>query len=150
MYSVPPRTANSPSSVAGDNSNVVAGLCYLVGLVAVVLFFTEQRNGFVKFHAAQALLIHVAAIISSLFWMLIFLAVIVTGVAARVGTSSAGFVSNLASGAVLNISLLGIVLFFLYLAALIWGMIAAFTGQTTRLPLAGGLAERLVGESTLP
>ena len=148
MYSLPPRTANSPSSVAGDNSNVVAGLCYLVGLVAVILFFTEQRNGFVKFHAAQALLIHVAAIISSLVWMLIFLAVIVTGVAASVGTSSAGFVSSLASLAVLSISLLGIMLFFFYLAAFIWGMIAAFTGQATKLPLAGELAEHLVGEST--
>lgn len=147
MYSVPPQTVNTPSSVADNNSNVVAGLCYLVGLVAVILFFTEQRNGFVKFHAAQALLIHIAAIIGSLFWMLIFLAVIVTGVAASVGTSSVGLLSTLAGEVVLSISLLGIGLFFFYLAALIWGMIAAFTGKATRLPLAGELAERLVGDS---
>jgi uncharacterized membrane protein len=142
--------ASSPVSVAGDNNNVVAGLCYLVGLVAVILFFTEQRNGFVKFHAAQALLIHVAAIISSLFWMLIFLAIIVTGVAADIGTSSAGLISNMAGFAVLSIFLLGIALFFFYLTALIWGMIAAFTGKATRLPLAGELAEHLAGEATLP
>ena len=139
--------ATSLVSVDGDNRNVIAGLCYLLGLVAVILFFTEQRNGFLKFHAAQALLIHVGAIISSLFWMLTFLAIIVTGAAAAVGTSSAGFISNMASVAVLSIFLVGIALFFFYLTALICGMIAAFTGRATKLPLAGELAERLVSES---
>jgi hypothetical protein len=82
--------------------------------------------------------------------MLTFLAVIVTGVAAAVGTSSAGFISNMASVAVFSIFLLGIALFFVYLTALVWGMIAAFTGKATKLPLAGELAVRLVGESTPP
>jgi uncharacterized membrane protein len=146
MYSGPPPNVSSSSSDDGDNSNVVAGLCYLVGLVAVILFFTERRNFYIKFHAAQALLIHLAAIVSTLIWLLIFLAIIVSGLAASVGTSSSGLAAGVAALAVLVISLLGFGLFFLYLAALIWGMIAAFTWKSTKLPLVGELAERWASE----
>jgi uncharacterized membrane protein len=134
-----------PATVAGDNSNVVSGLCYLTWLVALIIFFTTQRNPYVKFHAAQALIIHLVAIISNFVWILVFLAIIVTGVAASVGTSSSGFVSSLAGVTVFMISFLGMGLFFCYLAALIWGMIAAFTGKATKLPLVGEVAERWAG-----
>jgi uncharacterized membrane protein len=125
------------------NGEVVAGLSYLFFLVGLIMFFAERNNRFVKFHAAQSLLIHLAALITSLFWVLLFLVVTVTGAAASLGTGSPSrTIAGLVGIAVLVVTLFALALYLVYLGALIWGMIAAFTGKTTKLPLVGELAER--------
>jgi len=135
-----------PPSVVGDNGTVIAGLGYLIFLVGLIMFFVEQSNRFVKFHAAQSLLIHLAAIASGIIWSLLFILATVLGVGASAASdSSLGVASTLIGIFILILSLLAIVLLALYVVALIWGMIAAFSGKATKLPIVGGLAERWSG-----
>jgi len=128
------------------NGEAVAGLGYLFFLVGLIMFFAERHNRFVKFHAAQSLLIHLAALIATLFWALLFLVVTITGVAASLGTGAPSQpIVGLAGIAVLLVTLFAFALYLVYLGALIWGMIAAFSGKATKLPLVGELAARWSG-----
>src|SRR5215475_2925866 len=55
----PPMYQWGPSSLNVDPS-VLAGLGYLFPIIAIVFFFIEKTNRFVKFHAAQAMLIYIS------------------------------------------------------------------------------------------
>jgi uncharacterized membrane protein len=145
VYYQQPYPGQAPPSAQNNqyNGEVVAGLCYPFFLVGLIMFFAERNNRFVKFHAAQSLLIHLAALITSLFWILLFLLVTVTGAAASLGTSSPSrIIAGLVGIAVLVVTLFALALYLVYLGALVWGMVAAFTGKATKLPLLGDLAER--------
>src|SRR5690242_15891274 len=60
----PPGTSSQwgPSSI-GVEPNIAAGLGYLVSIVAIIFFFMEKRNRFVKFHNAQAILLTIAYLV---------------------------------------------------------------------------------------
>jgi len=61
----PPPGAGSqwgPSSI-GIEPNISAGLGYLFGIVAIIFFFIEKQNRFVKFHTAQAILLAIAYLV---------------------------------------------------------------------------------------
>ncbi len=65
----PPQGAPSapgPSATAGIDENVVAALCYLVGVLTGVLFLVIEpynRNPVIRFHAFQSIFAWIAAIV---------------------------------------------------------------------------------------
>jgi hypothetical protein len=74
-----------------------------------------------------------------------FLVGTVTGAAASLGTGSPS-----RTIAVLVVTLFALALYLVYLGALIWGTVAAFTGKATKLPLLRDLAERWSGTPIPP
>ncbi len=138
------------SSLIGSlGSDIMAGLTYLVsilfgvGLVLQIVVFAVEKNRFVKFHAAQAMILSIVAI--ALFIVDIIINTIFTVGASAVDASGSGlgalgaFGVSAVTSCVLGI--IGLVLF----AFWIWGMFAAFTGKATKLPIIGGFAEGLAG-----
>ncbi|HEU5347886.1 MAG TPA: DUF4870 domain-containing protein [Ktedonobacterales bacterium] len=133
-----------PSSI-GMEPSVSAGLGYLISIVAIIFFFMEKQNRFVRFHNAQAILLHVIYLICFGVWLAAFFAII--GVSATADPATADTIAGL--GLVLMTLCIGVVVL-LYLVLWIWGMIAAFSGRLVKFPLIGALAERWAGGPIVP
>ena len=82
-YAGAPANASplGPSSI-GMDPKVSAGLGYLIGILAIVFFFIEKQNRFVRFHALQAILLGVSIFV-------LYIALVILGVIAAVINSSA-------------------------------------------------------------
>ena len=127
-------------------SDIMAGIVYLlsllsvVGLVLQIIVFAMEKNRYIKFHAAQAIGI---SVVEAILFFAYFIINIVIGVGASADQSGAvalgGGLVSLLLGCV--VGLLGLACFGLW----IWGMISAFTGKATKLPVIGGFAENLAG-----
>lgn len=146
----PPPGAGSqwgPSSI-GIEPNISAGLGYLFGIVAIIFFFIEKQNRFVKFHTAQAILLAIAYLVLCVLWFIAF-TVLILGSAAgassdvTTGNAIAGF------GTILLVLCIGAVAL-VYLGLWIWGMVAAFSGRVVKFPLIGAIAERWAGGPVVP
>jgi uncharacterized membrane protein len=134
-YDEPPAAATS----TGLDENVAGALSYLLGILTGLVFFVvEKDNQYVRFHAAQSIAV----------FGIVFVGSIVLGV---VGTAvSALFVAGGTGGFVIG-SLLSLALFLVWsvfgLAALalwVYLMVRAYQGKTPRIPIAAGIADRLV------
>ena len=146
-YAPPPPGSSSqwgPSSI-GIEPNIAAGLGYLVGIVAIIFFFMEKRNRFVKFHTAQAILLNIAYLVFFGLWFAAFFVVIALSANSDPATADA------TAGLALILMTLCIgVIALLYLALWIWGMVAAFTGRVVKFPLIGAIAQRWAGGPVVP
>lgn len=146
----PPRVTSQwgPSSI-GMDPNVAAGLGYLVSIVAIIFFFMEKQNRFVRFHTAQAILLTITYLILFGLWYVGFFVVIIGGSAATTNSdpNTANAVAGL--GLVLLMLCLGVVVL-LHLVMWIWGMVAAFTGRVVKFPLIGAIAQRWAGGPVVP
>jgi uncharacterized membrane protein len=105
---------------------VSAGLGYLIWILAVIFFFIEKQNRFVRFHTLQAVLLGVSGFV--LFFVVLFASIALAIVIPTLG----GLIF------VLGYVLIPIALFIGWLVA----MINAFMGKYLKLPLIGDLAER--------
>lgn len=124
----------------------MAGIVYLlslfwvVGLILQIVVFATEKNRYVKFHAAQAIVLGVVEFLLTVVWFIVNIAFIGASSVDSTGAASLGGAAiSLVSGCVL--SLIGLALF----AFWIWGMISAFMGKETKLPIIGSFAERLAG-----
>lgn len=133
------------SALGNLGAEVMAGIAYLiaivpfVGFIAQIVIFAMEKNRFVKFHAAQALSLGLVQVV--LFFVYLFVnGALDVGLSATNGAANAGAIGL---GLVLACveGIIGIALF----AFWIWGMIAAFTGKPTKLPIVGSIAEGLAG-----
>lgn len=128
---VPKRPAApnfSTSTTTGIEPNVSAALSYILGLITGIIFFAlEKENKFVRFHAAQSIVVSAILIIVSTAISLL------GGVLAILPILGSLMVFLLTTG-------LAIGTFVLWLM-LMW---RAYSGDTWELPIAGGLARRLV------
>src|SRR6185437_14342781 len=117
--------------------------------VAIIFFFIEKQNRFVKFHTAQAILLAIAYLVLVVLWFLAFTVVILSSAAGTAssdvttGNAIAGF------GTILLVLCIGAVAL-VYLALWIWGMVAAFSGRVVKFPLIGAIAERWAGGPVVP
>lgn len=113
----------------GVDRNIEAALSYLLGWITGVLFFVFESDGYVRFHAAQSVLLF-----GGLYLFNLFLRVFLWPFAAAPGPLSGllfgavGLVSTL-------VSVAGLALWLLL-------MYKAYTGERYRLPFVGELAER--------
>ncbi len=125
-------------SALGLDGNVAAALGYPIGIIAIISLIMEKENRFVKFHALQSILLHVAAIVLMIALWIISAVVFVGGVAAGAATNS-GAVTGLAS---MLLGLIWFVFVILYIIGLILSAVKAYQGAWFKLPLIGGMAEK--------
>ncbi|HET9979620.1 MAG TPA: hypothetical protein VFQ32_04210 [Ktedonobacterales bacterium] len=142
----PPGTSSQwgPSSI-GIEPNIAAGLGYLVSIIAIIFFFMEKRNRFVKFHTAQAILLTIAYLVFFGLWFAAFF--IVLAASASSDPTNSGAVAGLAL--ILMTLCIGVIAL-AYLGLWIWGMVAAFTGRVVKFPLIGMIAQHWAGGPVVP
>lgn len=135
-----PQSAGSESSGAapvaasaqtGLEQNVAGALCYALGWITGLIFFFIDKRPYVRFHAAQSIVVFGGLNILSFALGIFFGFGIMAG--GMVGFS-AGF---------LLIRIVQLAAFILWIVL----MIKAYQGQKFRLPVAADLAESILGKS---
>ncbi len=115
---------------SGMSENVAGFLCYLVGWITGLIFFLIDRRPYVRFHAAQSIVVFGALHILSLLLGMYF----------GLGWLLGGW-SHLGFGFILH-RLVGLVAFVLWIVL----MVKAYQGEKFRVPLAADVADRLAGK----
>ena len=118
-------TVSAASSSDGLAENVAGLLCYSVGWVTGIIFLLIDKRPFVKFHAAQSIVVFGA------------LTVLRIGVGMIIGFGLLGF--GLWVAISMLIGLVGLVLWILL-------MIKAYQHELFKLPVAAGIAEGIAGK----
>ena len=140
------------STIGNMGAEMMAGIAYVLSLLSVVGFigqiiiFAMEKNRFAKFHAAQAMLLGlVGVILGSLYFFVMLPLNLAASTAADAGSAAAGAAAagglGIAAIGGCVLGLVGLVLFVFW----IWGMVSAFSGKATKLPIIGGIAEGLAG-----
>jgi uncharacterized membrane protein len=104
--------------------NVAGLLCYALGWVTGLIFYFIDKRPFVRFHAAQSIVVFGGLTIIRVGLGMVFLT----------GGVSLGF------GLLWLVSILGFVLWILL-------MVKAYQGERYRLPIAADLADQIFGKS---
>src|SRR5690242_13132276 len=130
--SAPP--AQTAKSSTGLEENVAALLSYVLGWISGLVFLLMEKNSrLVRFHAVQALILGVIALVLSFAsWPIwIVLAII------------AAFLPDILSMLVMGIA--GLIMFVIFLGIFVgWivGMVKAYQGEYFKLPVIGNFAEK--------
>jgi len=122
--------AQSAGAQSGLSENVAGLLCYVFGWLTGLIFFLIDKRPYVRFHAAQSMVIFGALHIVSIVLGRIFVASFFFG-----GWS--GF-----SVGWLLVSLVNLVILVLWILL----MIKAYQGERFKVPVAGDFAEKLAGK----
>ena len=130
-------------SALGLDGNVAAALGYPIGIIAIISLIIEKENRFVKFHALQSILLHVAFMVLAFGLVILFMIIgVVLGVAASAASSSAG------GGIVGIFSMLSFLLYMVvllgYIVALIMSAVKSYQGNMFKLPIIGGMADKWI------
>lgn len=122
----------APRAQSGLSENVAGALCYLFGWLTGLIFLLVDKRPFVRFHAAQSLVIfgalHILSTILGFYWGVSFF----TG--GRMHWESWGSIGLLFHVLHIGEFILWIVL-----------MIKAFHGEKFRVPIASEVADGIVG-----
>jgi uncharacterized membrane protein len=125
--------ASSPaaSSQSGLTENVAGLLCYVLGWITGLIFFLTDKRPFVRFHAAQSIVVFGALMIIRIIIGMMF-----------VTSGLAGIATGFSLGIMLSglVSIAGLVLWILL-------MVKAYQGERYRLPIAAEFADKLAGKS---
>ena len=125
---VPAPSGNAPT--AGLSENVAGALCYVLGWVTGIIFLLVDKRPFVKFHAAQSIVVfgglHILTIVLGMF----------LGVSIFTG----GF--HLFGPGFLLLHLVNLAAFVLWILL----MVKAHQGERFKLPIASELAESIAGK----
>jgi len=117
-------TNATPYATSGMAENVAGLLCYALGWVTGLIFYFIDKRPFVRFHAAQSIVVFGGLTIIRVGLGMVFLT----------GGVSLGF------GLLWLVSILGFVLWILL-------MIKAYQGERYRLPIAADLADQIFVKS---
>jgi len=123
-------------SALGLDGNIAAALGYPIGIIAIICLIMEKENRFVKFHALQSILLHVAFIVVAIVvWILGFI-LLIAGAAASAATNSG------AAGGLVGMlfGLIWLVVVLAYLGGLIFAAVKSYQGAEFKLPIIGNLA----------
>lgn len=113
-------------STEGMAENVAGLLCYVLGWITGIIFLLIDKRPFVKFHAAQSIVVFGA------------LTVLRVGIGMMIGFS--GFVGfGLWAAISALIGLVGLILWILL-------MVKAYQHELFKLPIAAGIAEGIAGK----
>lgn len=119
-------------SALGLDGNVAAALGYPIGIIAIICLVMEKENRFVKFHALQSILYHVAAAI--VFVAIVMVLAILMIVLSMISHTLAALSSLL--------WLLYLLVVIAYIIGLIYTAVKAYNGENYMLPVVGNLAEK--------
>lgn len=134
-----PKCGKGQGAAAGSGAqsglaeNVAGGLCYVLGWLTGLIFLLIDKRPFVKFHAAQSIVVFGALHVIQLILGFVF---------------GFGWMSG-HRGSMVSWAFAGLLLNLLSLACLVlWVllMVKAFQGQKFRVPVAADFAEQLVGK----
>jgi len=129
-------------SALGLDGNLAAALGYPIGIIAIICLIMEKENRFVKFHALQSILLHVAFIVVAIALWIIGFILIIAGIAASAATSSSSIGSLLG----MLIGLIWLVVIVAYLGGLIFAAIKSYGGAYFKLPIIGNMAEKFANK----
>ncbi|WP_227133992.1 DUF4870 domain-containing protein [Halorubellus salinus] len=125
------------STGTGLDSNVAGALAYLFGaLTGIIFYFLEPEDEFVRFHAAQSIVLSVS---------LFALSIGITFVSILVSIISSASIEAGFAGAIVSLVfflawlVIGLGTFALWLFL----MLRAYQGKRTRVPIAAGIADRI-------
>jgi uncharacterized membrane protein len=107
------------------SENVAGLLCYVLGWITGLIFYFIDKRPFVRFHAAQSMVVFGGLTIIRIALGMMF----ITGTGFHTGF-----------GLLALVSLLGFILWILL-------MIKAYQGEKYRLPVAADLADQIFGKS---
>jgi uncharacterized membrane protein len=117
-------------SALGLDGNVTAAIGYPIGIFAIVVLIMEKENRFVKFHALQSVIYHVAALV-----VFIGLVVLLTILSIMLAFARLGELSAL-------LWLIYMIVFFAYIAGFIYAAVKSYGGNEFKLPVIGNMAEK--------
>jgi uncharacterized membrane protein len=122
-------TAMAPAAgtQSGLSENVAGLLCYLLGWVTGLIFFLIDKRPFVRFHAAQSIVVFGGLMVIRIVLTMLFVSSALTGF-------------SMGMGVLWLVSVVGFVLWVLL-------MIKAYQGEKFRIPLAADLADQMLGKS---
>ncbi len=129
-------------SSIGLDGNIAAALGYPIGIIAIICLIIEKENRFVKFHALQSILLHVAFVVVAIALSVLGIVVGIAGAAA----SSAGGGGAIGGLFGMLIGLVWLVFVLLYLGALIYAAVKAYGGNKFVLPGICGMAQKFAGK----
>lgn len=119
------------ASQPGMAENVAGLLCYLVGWITGLIFFLIDKRPYVRFHAAQSIVLfgglHILMFVLGIFFGVAFFS-------GRVVGFTAGWAL---------IRVLDLLCFILWILL----MVKAYQGERFRVPVAADLAEKIFGKS---
>jgi uncharacterized membrane protein len=124
----------------GLDENIAGALSYVLGFITGIVFFVlEPENEFVRFHAAQSMVLSVGVVILSIGLSILsaMLSVLFIGDLFATGGILTGLLS-LVLGLVSLVLSAGVFVLWLYL------IVRAYQGRTPRVPVVAGVADRLV------
>ncbi|MBV8672413.1 MAG: DUF4870 domain-containing protein [Acidobacteriaceae bacterium] len=121
----PPPVGMAPAGSSGLQENVAGLLCYLLGWLTGIIFLLIDKRPFVRFHAAQSIVVFGALTIIRIILSFAFLG---GGV---IGFSLWGLLSTC-------VWLIGLVLWIVL-------MIMAYQGKTFEVPVAAPIARNIAG-----
>ena len=121
----------SQSTQTGMSENVAGLLCYLLGWVTGIIFFLIDKRPFVRFHAAQSIVVFGALHVIN----------IVVAISFGAGFMMMGGWGSFGLGWVV-FRLIGLVAFVLWIVL----MVKAYQGEKFKVPVAAGIAETLAGK----
>jgi len=128
VQSAPPAAVPATSQM---DEKVAGLLCYVLGWVTGLIFYFIDKRPYVRFHAAQSIVVfgglHIISIVLGMFF----------GISLLAG-GLAGFSMGYAVYAVVN--LVGLILWILL-------MVKAYQGDRFRVPIAADIAEKLFGKA---
>jgi uncharacterized membrane protein len=113
------------AGTSGMSENVAGLLCYLLGWVTGLIFFFIDKRPFVRFHAAQSMVVFGGLTIIRIVLGMLFL-------------TGTGF--HMGFGLLALVSIIGFILWILL-------MIKAYQGEKYRVPIAADLADQIFGKS---
>jgi len=129
-------------SALGLDGNIAAALGYPIGIIAIICLIMEKENRFVKFHALQSILLHVAFIVVIIAVWIIGIILAIAGMAAAAATNS-GALGGLVG---MLFGLLWLVVIVAYLGGLIYAAVKSYGGVQFKLPVIGNMAEKFANK----
>src|SRR5271163_1739147 len=124
---VAPAVAPAASTQSGLSENIAGLLCYVLGWITGLIFFLTDKRPFVRFHAAQSIVVFGGLTVIRIVLTMLF-----------VSSGLAGF--SMGMGVVWLVSVVGLVLWILL-------MVKAYQGEKFRVPNAADLADKIFGKS---
>ena len=128
--------ASTHGSESGLDENVAGALSYLLGAITGVIFLViDRENAFVRYHAAQSVVLSVAALL--VYVVLSVIGTVVTAVLFAGGGSALFGLLSLA------VTLLWLGVTLVAFGVWVYLMFRAYRGETVRIPVVAGFADRI-------
>jgi uncharacterized membrane protein len=130
-------------SALGLDGNLAAALGYPIGIIALICLIMEKENRFVKFHALQSILLHVAFVVILIAMMFIGFVLAIGGAAAASASNAGGGIAGIIG---MLIGLLWFVIIIAYVGGLIFAAVKSYGGAMFKLPIIGNMAEKFANK----